>query len=81
MAFAHMPRDGARYDVARLKLGPALPCHEALAALVYQHGSFAPYGFADERHGIASDIERGWMELYELHVGEFGAGARRESET
>ena len=42
-----------------------------------QRRAFAAHGFGDERHRIAPDRERGRMKLYELHVGEQRAGARR----
>ena len=50
----------------------------ALAGLVDQHGALAAQGLADQRHGIEPDIERGGMELHELHVGQRRAGARRQ---
>ena len=76
MAGGDVRRHGARDDVARLELGTALPCHEARACLVYEHRAFAAHGLADQRHGIEPDIERGGMELHELHVGQRRAGPR-----
>ena len=78
MAGRDVRRHGARDDVARLELGTALPRHEALAGLVDQHRALAAHGLADQRHGIEPDIERGRMELHELHVGQRRAGPRRQ---
>ena len=46
--------------------------------LVDQHRAFAAHRLADERHRPRGDVERGRMELDELQVGEYGAGARGE---
>ena len=78
MAGGDVGGHGARDDVARLELGAPLPRHETRAGLVDQHRAFAAHRLADQRHGIETDIERGGMELHEFHVGESGAGARRE---
>ena len=78
MAGRDVRRHGARDDVARLELAAALACHEARAGLVDQHRALAAHGLADQRHGIEPDIERGGMELHELHVGQRRAGPRRQ---
>ena len=80
VAGLHMGPDGAADDVARFEFGAALAFHEADAGLVDEDGAFAAHGFADERHGVAADIERGGVELDEFEVGEGGAGAGGEDE-
>ena len=80
MAVGAPAPDRARDDVARRQFRARRTRHEPLAGLVDQRRALAAHGLADERHGPRSDVERSRMELHELHVGERGAGARRERE-
>ena len=75
MSGADVRGHGARDDVARLELGAALARHEPRAGFIDQHRALAAHGFAHQRHGIEPDIQRGRMELHELHVGQRRAGA------
>ena len=78
MAGRDVRRHGARDDVARLELAAPLARHEAPAGLVDQHRALAAHRLADQRHRIEPDIERGGMELHELHVGQRRAGPCRQ---
>ena len=51
-----------------------------LAALVDEHRAFATHRLTDQRHGTSGNIERGRVELHELHVGENCAGAGGQCE-
>ena len=69
--------DAARDDVARRELGIGVDRrHEALAAIVEQHGACAAQRLGQEGQGIARDRERRRVELHEFEVGEAHAAAR-----
>ena len=76
MALRSPPPDGARDDVARRQFRAGRIEHEPLAAFVDQRRARAAHRLADERHRPRGDVERGRVELHELHVGERGAGPR-----
>ena len=72
----HLVDDRLADDVARGELGPRVVVgHEAVAEAFDQDGAFAADGFGDQAAAAAGDVEHRRMELHELHVGEFGAGA------
>ena len=73
--------DRARHHVARLELAAAVARHEPFAGVVDQDRAFAAHRLAHQRHRVEADIERGRVELHELHVGErrTGTGGERQS--
>jgi tetratricopeptide (TPR) repeat protein len=54
--------------------------HEPLPAPVEEDRPLAAHRLADERERVLAGVERGGMELHELHVGETRAGAVRDRE-
>src|SRR4051812_29558578 len=57
-----------------------LVAHEALAIGVEQDSTLTANGLGDQRERILGRVERGRMELHELHVRELDAGAVRDRE-
>ena len=73
-------RDGARYHVARGKLGQLMILgHEANHLHVAQAGAFTAQRFGDKKARRSFYIQSGGMELNKLHIAELGAGAKRHS--
>ena len=71
--------DRARHHVARRELGVAVLLeHEPRALLVDEDRPFAAHRLGDQRERVLRRVERGGMELHELHVGERHAGAVRD---
>jgi hypothetical protein len=71
-----LAEDLARDDVARRQLGERVARrHEPLAARVDERRPLAAHRLADERERVLGRVERGGVELHELHVGEPRAGA------
>src|SRR5205814_6754932 len=70
------PENLARHNIARRQLREAVSLeHESLAVFVEKDRALTAYGFGDQLQRIFRSVERGWMELHELHVGKLGAGA------
>src|SRR5271154_6744059 len=80
MTFAEAPPDRSRDDVSRRELRAGDARHEPLARLIDEDRAFAADGLTHKRRGSRRPIERGWMKLDELQIGQFRAGARRQRE-
>jgi hypothetical protein len=82
-AFARcaLPPDCSSDDVSWSKLGAGRLDHEPVASFVDQNRAFASHSLADQWQRPLHDIEGGRVELYELDVGQNGAGARGERQT
>src|SRR4030095_8371841 len=78
---AHLlAKDRPRDHVAGGELGEAMPIdHESLPVGVEELGAFATHGLRDERQWILGRVERGGVELHELHVGELHPRAASDS--
>ena len=73
--------DGAGDDVARGQFGHGMVLgHEAIHLEVAKVGTFAPQGLREKKARGFFQVERGGMELDELHVADFGAGTERHGD-
>src|SRR5687768_17419834 len=71
----------ARDDVAGRELGETMTiAHESLAVGVDECRALAAHGLRHQRERVLRCIERGGMELDELHVGQLRAGTVRDRE-
>ncbi len=66
----------ARHHVARLQVAAREAGHHRGARAVDQGRALAAHRLADQRHRVAADVERGRVELHELHAAQGGAGQR-----
>ena len=72
----HLADDGQADHVARGQFAARIVVgHEAVAVAIDQPGAFAARGLADQVPAAAGDVQHRGMELHELHVAQFGAGA------
>ena len=72
----HLRDDRLADHVARGQLAARIVLgHEAMAVAIDQPGPFAAHRLGDQAAAAAGDVQHGGMELHELHVAQFGAGA------
>src|SRR5690242_18625074 len=82
LAVSLLAEDGARDDVTRCQLRQSVALdHEALAGGVEENRALAAHGLRDQLQRILRRVERRWMKLNELHVGEPRARAMSNCET
>ena len=76
---AHPLMDGARDDIPRCEVREGVHAgHERFAGAVAQHRTFAAQRFGEERPRHRGVVQRGRVELHELHIGAGHAGPQRE---
>ena len=82
MPLSLLAEDRARHDVARRELGErdARLTMKRSPLRVDEHRAFAAHRLGDQRERVLRRVERGRMELHELHVGQRHAGAMRDRE-
>jgi hypothetical protein len=69
------------HDIAWRELGQRVDIrHEPLSSAIQQVGTLTTECFGDEGLGVLVAVQRGGMELDELHVGDLGTGTPRGSE-
>ena len=74
----HDPLDLARDHIAGCELCERVHAeHEALLVAVEQVGALASQRLGDQESRATIVVERGGMELHELHVGDLGARTPR----
>ncbi len=79
--FPHLTIHSTRHDIPRSQIfARVVTAHEGFALPVSEHGAFAAQSLGDQEGVLLGRVERGGVELDELHVRADGAGAVRQGD-